>query len=197
MGEIQYNLDSLNDTAYSHNVIAIDGAEVQRTQIIHKIGVTVMKVIFIEDIPNLANAGEIKNVSAGYARNYLLPKKLAIMATNEEMKRIQRIKSAGDGKRLKETEHMEELGKLLEGTEVTLTARSTPNGNFYGAIGPSQIIQEISNVSGRELTRKMFGIIEPIREPGEYPIVLNLGHGVHANITVTAESEGDVTKGTE
>ena len=72
-----------------------------------------MKVIFLEDVSNVANAGEVKNVSDGFARNYLLPKKLVVMATAEQMKRIEKIKKAGDERRFKETHRWEELARLV------------------------------------------------------------------------------------
>ena len=116
---------------------------------IHSRGVLIVRVIFLQDVPNLANAGDVRNVSDGYARNYLIPEKLAMMATAEEMKRIERIKRAGDERRLRETEQWDELAGLLEGTIITVNARITPAGRFYGAITPAQIAQELSNATGK------------------------------------------------
>ena len=76
-----------------------------------------MRVIFLEDVPNVAHAGDIKNVKDGYARNYLIPKKIASVATAEHMKRIDRIKKAGDERRARETKQWEELASLLEGSK--------------------------------------------------------------------------------
>ncbi len=149
-----------------------------------------MRVIFLEDVPNVANAGDVKAVSNGYARNYLIPQKLAIMVTAEEMKRIERIKRSGDERRIRETERWEELAKLLEGTGVTVKARATPAGQFYGAITPSQIAQELSSVLGREIDRKLVEAVAPIREPGEHEVVLHLSPGIQATIIVTAEAGG-------
>ena len=148
-----------------------------------------MRVIFLQDVVNLANAGEVRNVADGYARNYLLPKKLAALATAEEMKRIERIKRAGDERRLRETEEWDELARLLDGTSITVKARLTPAGRFYGAITPTQIAQELGNVLEREIDRKLVETVEPIREPGEYEVVLHLSQGIQATILVTAEAE--------
>ena len=149
-----------------------------------------MRVIFLEDVVNLANAGDVKDVSAGYARNYLLPKKLAIMATVEEMKRIERIKRAGDQRRVRETQQWDELARLLDGTAVNVKARITPAGRFYGAISPAQIAQELATVIGREVDQKLLEAVEPIREPGEYEVLLHLSQGVQATIIVVAEAQG-------
>ena len=147
-----------------------------------------MKVIFLEDVPNQASAGDVKDVSNGYARNYLIPKKLATNATAEEMKRVEGIKKAGDQRRVRETHQWETLANLLEGTSVTVSARATPAGHFYGSISPAQIAQELASVTNREIDRKLVETVEPIRYPGEYEVVLNLAPGIKATIIVTAEA---------
>lgn len=146
-----------------------------------------MRVIFLQDVPNVANAGEVANVADGFARNYLIPKQLATMATTEEMKRIERITKAGDERRLRETEQLEDLAILLEGTQITVAARATPVGHFYGAITPGQIADELTTVTGREIDRKLVDVMEPIREPGEYEVVLHLAHDIQATIIIIAE----------
>jgi large subunit ribosomal protein L9 len=149
-----------------------------------------VRVIFLEDVPQQANAGDVKDVADGYARNYLVPKKLAMVATPEEMKRIERIKRAGDERRMRETQQWEVLAGQLEGTAVTVKARLTPAGMFYGAITPGQIAQELGSVIGREVDRKLVDAVEPIRAPGEYEVVLHLAANIQATILVTAEPEG-------
>jgi large subunit ribosomal protein L9 len=148
-----------------------------------------MRVIFLEDVPQQANAGDVKDVADGYARNYLVPKKLAMVATPEEMKRIERIKRAGDDRRIRETQQWEVLAGQLEGTAITVKARLTPAGMFYGAITPTQIAQELGAVIGREVDRKLVDAVEPIRAPGEYEVVLHLAANIQATILVTAEVE--------
>ena len=152
-------------------------------------GELTVRVIFLEDIPNQGNAGDLKNVADGYARNYLIPKRLATVATAEDMKRIERIKRAGDQRRVRETEQLNDLAGLLEGTNVTVTARVTPAGHFYGTIGPAQIAQELGEVTGREIDRRLVETVEPIRDPGEYDVVLRLAPGIEATIIVTAEAQ--------
>lgn len=148
-----------------------------------------MKVILLEDVPNLANAGEIKNVADGYARNYLIPKKLATIATAEEMKRVEVIKRAGDERRVRETQKWDELAQILEGVNVTVSARVTPAGEYYGAITPALIAQELSQEIGREIDRRLVETVESIRAPGEYEVILHLSAGIQATIIVTAEAQ--------
>lgn len=148
-----------------------------------------MRVIFLQDVTNLGHAGDVKDVADGYARNYLIPKKLATVATAEGMKRIERIKQAGDERRLRESEQLEELASLLEGTAISVSARTTPAGHFYGAITPTQVAEELSTTVGREIDRRLVETVEPIREPGDYEVVLHLSPAVQATIKVTAEAQ--------
>lgn len=148
-----------------------------------------MHVIFLQDVPNKAHAGEVKRVADGYARNYLLPKGLAEVATPEIMKRVHKIKAAGDDQRLRETEALEELAQLLDDTTIGVSARVTPNGRYYGAISSSHIAEELTRTVGREIDRRIVEVIEPIREPGEYEVALRLSTDIYATIHIMAEAE--------
>ncbi len=148
-----------------------------------------MHVIFLQDVPNQAHAGEIKQVADGYARNYLLPKALAEPATAEIMKRVHKIKAAGDERRLRETEAMEELAQMLDNTSISLAARVTPTGRYYGAITSTRISQTLTETIGRDIDRRIVDVIEPIREPGEYEIALRLSADISATIIINAEAE--------
>ncbi len=148
-----------------------------------------MEVIFIQDVPNQAQAGEVRRVADGFARNYLIPQGLAEMATPEVLKRLHRIKAAGDKTRIRETEVMEELATALDGTSVKVMARVTPTGRYYGAITNAQIATELSSAVGREIDRRLVESGEPIREPGEYDIVLRWANEIQATIHIVAEVE--------
>jgi len=89
-----------------------------------------MEVVFTQDVLNQAQAGEIKRVADGFARNYLIPQGLAQVATPEVLKRLHKIKAAGDMTRIQETQSMQELASALDDTTVTITAR----GNTYGPV---------------------------------------------------------------
>ena len=148
-----------------------------------------MDVIFLQDVPNVANAGDQRRVADGFARNYLLPKKLAALATPEMLKRTERIKQVGEERRGRETGRLEELASHLEGLAVNVTGRVAPTGLFYGAISQTQIANALTEATGREIDRKIVEVLQPIREPGEYEISLNLGPDVSANIFIVAEAE--------
>ena len=148
-----------------------------------------MEVIFTRDVINQARAGEVKRVSDGYARNYLIPQGLAEMATTEVLKRLYKIKSAGDETRIRETGVMEELAEALQDTSITMAARITPTGRYYGAITNARIATELAAAVGRDIDRRLLESNEPIREPGEYEVVLRLSTDIQATIHITAEVE--------
>ena len=148
-----------------------------------------MNVIFLQDVPEKAHAGEVKRVADGYGRNYLLPKGLAEVVTPEIMKRVNKIKSIGDTQRLRETETMEVLAQLLDNTQISVMARVTPTGRYYGAISNVQIAETLTSTIGRDIDRRIVDTIEPIREPGEYEISLQLSADIQATIHITAEAE--------
>ncbi|MDA1128544.1 MAG: 50S ribosomal protein L9 [Chloroflexi bacterium] len=148
-----------------------------------------MEVIFTQDVPNKAQAGEVRRVPDGYARNYLLPQGLAEIATEEVLKRLHKITAVGDEIRIRETAVMEELAKGLDDVTITLTARVTPTGRYYGAITSTHIAMQLSEEVGREIERRWVEVAEPIREPGEYDITLRFSTEVTATIHVNAEVE--------
>lgn len=148
-----------------------------------------MEVVFTQDVPNKAKAGEIRRVPDGYARNYLLPQGLAEIATDEVKKRVHKITAVGDEVRVRETAIMEELAKGLDDVTITLAARITPTGRYYGTITSTHIAIELADKVGREVERRWVEISEPIREPGEYDVTLRFSTEVSATIHVNAEIE--------
>jgi|TARA_B100000470_G_scaffold47859_1_gene35344 large subunit ribosomal protein L9 len=148
-----------------------------------------MEVVFTQDVPNKAKAGEVRRVPDGYARNYLLPQGLAEIATDEVKKRVHKITAVGDEVRVRETAIMEELAKGLDDVTITLTARITPTGRYYGTITSTHIAMELADKVGREVERRWVEISEPIREPGEYDVTLRFSTEVSATIHVNAEIE--------
>ncbi len=148
-----------------------------------------MEVVFTQDVPNQARAGELRRVADGYARNYLIPQGLAEMATPEVLKRLHKIKAAGDETRVRETQVLEELAEALTDISITVSARVTPTGRYYGTVSSARIAAELSLVVGREIDRRLVEAGEPIREPGEYEVVLRFSNEIQATIHITAEVE--------
>ncbi len=148
-----------------------------------------MEIVFTKDVPNQARAGEVRRVADGFARNYLIPRGLAEVATPEVLKRLHKIKAAGDETRVRETQVMEELAEALDGVQITVAARVSPTGRYYGAITGSRIADELAASLGREIDRRLIEAGEPIREPGEYQVVLRFSSEIEATIYILAEAE--------
>ena len=148
-----------------------------------------MEIVFTKDVPNQARAGEIRRVADGFARNYLIPRGLAEVATPEVLKRLHKIKAAGDETRIRETQVMEELAEALAGVQITVTARLPPTGRYYGAISGSRIADELAASLGRDIDRRLIEAGEPIREPGEYQVVLQFSSEIQATVYIIAEGE--------
>jgi len=148
-----------------------------------------MMMLFLRDVPDQARAGEVKRVSRGYARNYLLPKGLAEIATDETLKRLEKVKAEGDAERARETQVVEELAEALDNVTVTIPGRITPTGRYYGAISGIRIADAMGELLERELDRRITNSVEPIREPGEYEVVLNLSSEIRATVNVIASIE--------
>lgn len=149
-----------------------------------------MRIIFLADVPGSGLAGEVKEVKNGYARNYLIPQNLAVVANHDQLQRIEAIRTAGEVQRLKDQQDMEALAEQLGGLSVSITARVTPSGRLYGAITNAMVAEEIIRLTEREFDRRSIQLEGPIHEPGEYPVEIRLSHGITASLQVTVLAEG-------
>lgn len=149
-----------------------------------------MRIIFLSDVPGSGLAGEVKEVKNGYARNYLIPQNLAVVADHDQLQRIEAIRTVGEERRFKEQQDMEALAEQLGSLSVSITARVGPTGRLYGAITNAIIADEIFRLTEREFDRRSVQLDEPIHEPGEYPVEIRLSHGVTASLQVTVLAEG-------
>ena len=148
-----------------------------------------MEVVFIKDVTNQARAGDVKRVADGYARNYLIPQGLAQAATPEVLKQLRKITALGDETRERETATLQELAEGLNDLSITVVGRVTPAGRYYGAISSAQVAAQLSTESGQEVDRRLVETSEPIREPGEYDVVLRISTDITATIHVIAGVE--------
>ena len=151
-----------------------------------------MKVIFLEDVPGTADAGDVKDVKRGFARNYLLPRSLAAPATADHLQRMRSIQRAAEEKRLKQSNDMRVVANALEGMTLTIEARVGPTGRLYGAVTPRLIAEELSKITERPLETKSIHLAEPIHAPGDHPATVRLYREVTAQVTVSVVPEGYV-----
>jgi large subunit ribosomal protein L9 len=139
-----------------------------------------MRVIFIQNVQNVANAGDIREVADGYARNYLLPKKMALRATPgaEKIAAIQ-IKN-----RAQLMEEAMETTSQLDGKIVTLTAKAGAEGRLHGAVTNADIAEEIQKLTGLEVDKRKIELENPIHQLGTYEVNIKLSGEATAKINV-------------
>jgi large subunit ribosomal protein L9 len=154
-----------------------------------------MKVLLLQDVYNLGQAGEVKTVADGYGRNYLLPMGLATLATPAALKRAERIKQIAMEKRAREKADAEALAQLIGNTMLTFSARAGEKGKLYGSITASQIAQALAQKVGLESFDKRKVILrEPIREVGTYSVTIRLSAEVTPTVTVVVMPESIATE---
>lgn len=149
-----------------------------------------MKVIFLEDVAGTADAGEIKEVKNGFARNHLLPKQLAAPATPDQLQRVQAIEKAAQANRLKFSQEWTSVAEAMNGLSVTVEVRVGPNGRLFGAVTGRHIADKLTEATGRKIDHRQVLLGEAIHEPGDYPVSIRLYREVHADITVSVVPEG-------
>lgn len=130
---------------------------------------------------------EVKN---GFARNYLIPKKLAVAATPSAMQRVAQLQKKAEEVRLRTVADMRAVAELLEGVEVAVPMRAGTGGKLYGSVTNAIVAKELSLKAGREIDRRAVAIAEPIREVGVYDVSLRLHADVKATVSVIVYPEG-------
>jgi len=144
-----------------------------------------MKVVFLQDVPNVAKAGEVKEVAAGYGRNFLIPKKLAALASPQAMSQVVTI----DKTKAKVSEELVDLAGQLEGKEVSLKAHAGAKDRLYGSITSADIAAELESATGLVVDKRKIELDEPIRQLGSYEVAIRLGKDMVPKIMVTVTEE--------
>lgn len=148
-----------------------------------------MKVIFIEDVPDVALAGETREVADGYGRNYLLPKKLAVLANSAASNIVEAQMKKVIVKRAQAEAEMSEVAGKLNGMEFTIQAKVGEKERLYGSVTSADIATEIASRSGMEIDKRKIEIEEPIREVGNYDVTVRFTHDISAAIKLTVISD--------
>ena len=151
-----------------------------------------MKVLFLEDVEGVARGGDVKEVKRGFAKNYLLPKNIAVLATKSSLERIPKLKVEADKNRIQRLNDMKELASEIDGMRVNLPMRSGPTGKLYGSVTNNMIASELTALCSKDIERKMIILPESIRQLGIFDIDLNLHQEVQAKISLLVHPE-DVT----
>ncbi len=148
-----------------------------------------MKVIFIEDVPNVARVGQTRVVADGYARNYLLPRKLVVVANSQAAVAMEsQLKKKIKQRELEEAE-MAGLAEKINEVEITIKARVGESEKLYGSVTGADIAEELSKSAGHEVDKKKIEIAEPIRQLGIHDVTVRFTHDITAVIKVNVISD--------
>ncbi len=147
-----------------------------------------MKVLLLQDVKGLGKSGEIVKASDGYARNYLIPRKMAVIATPNVIKRVEMQKKAEEKKKARAVEEAnEKLQNLMKGV-LKIPAKAGEKGKLYGAVTSADVARKISDYLNEEFDRKNI-TMEPIKSVGTYEVKVKFGNGVSGKIRVKVEDE--------
>lgn len=146
-----------------------------------------MKVILLKDIENIGKEGEIKDVADGFARNFLIPKKMAEIATDATIRNSETKKIKKDEKAKIELEEAQKLAEQLEGRELYLKVKEK-DGKLFGSVNEKTIAKALQD-EGMNINPEKVNLAEPIKEMGEYDAVISLDHGLEAGVKVILVSE--------
>jgi large subunit ribosomal protein L9 len=147
-----------------------------------------MKVVFLQDVPNVAKAGDVKQVADGYARNFLIPRKLAALASPQAMSQV----VTSDKAQARTETELVELARQLEGKEVSLKAHAGAKERLYGSITSADIAAELESATGLVVDKRKIELDEPIRQLGSYELTIRLGKEITPKIKVNVIEEAPV-----
>ena len=147
-----------------------------------------MKIILLDDVPKLGRRGEVRDVSDGYARNYLLPHKLALNATPGNLRNIETIKAAQEGRAVRMRSEAETQAQRIEGLTYAQSRSASDEGRLFGSVGKADIAAFLAQ-NGLAIERRRIMLDEPIKSLGEYAVPVRLHGDVTATLKVTVARE--------
>jgi len=147
-----------------------------------------MEVILREDIEKLGNRGQVVKVAPGYARNFLLPKRLAVPATESNKKIIEQERQAHLRKEAKQLADAQDLAKLMAGVTVTISQKAGENDILFGSVTAKDIAEALER-QGYTIERRNIHLSEPIKQLGEHRVPVRLHREVTIEIPVTVNRE--------
>ena len=147
-----------------------------------------MQIILQEDIDKLGHRGEVVTVKPGYARNYLLPRKLAIEATTGNMKALERIRGALAKKTATELEAAQKQAALLNGVSLAFKRKTGENDQMFGSVTSADIAEGLT-AQGFKIDKRQVQLADPLKALGEYAVTIKVFRDVTAEVKVHVEKE--------
>lgn len=148
------------------------------------------QAILLEDVENLGERGTAVDVSPGYLRNYLIPRRLATPATPGALEEAERRRAAAERAAEARREREAEAAKLLTKTVLTIHQRADDGGKLFGSVGPREIVEAIREARGLRLDKRQIRLEQPIREVGTHMVDIELADGTVASVKTIVAEEG-------
>lgn len=146
-----------------------------------------MKVVFLQDVSAKEKKGDIKEVADGYARNYLIPRGLAIVATEGVVRSAQKIAEIRERKRKRLHDEYLEMARQIDGKELKFQSKASPKGTLHGSITSADIAARLSELVNAEIDKKKIALKSSLHKVGSYEIDVILAKDAVAKIRVTIE----------
>jgi len=147
-----------------------------------------LKVVFRSDVRGIAQAGDVKNVSAGYARNYLFPRKLAFPASESALRQWETERQGTLAKAVHRREESQTLAQKIESMTLEIKAKAGPEGRLFGSVGRQEIIEALGK-QGLTVDKHAVSLQEPLKQAGPAQVPIRLGSGLQAHLKVTVVAE--------
>jgi large subunit ribosomal protein L9 len=147
-----------------------------------------MQIILQEDVEKLGNRGEVVEVAEGYARNFLLPRKLALEASAGNMKRLEKMRTAFAKKEASEKGDAQKLAEMLAGVSLELTRKSGESDQLFGSVTNADISEALA-AQGYTIDKRKITLAEPIKTVGEFEIPVKLHREVTAAVKLSVKKE--------
>ena len=149
-----------------------------------------MKVLLIKDVYKLGRAGDVKKVADGYGRNFLLAQKLAVLATGNAMKQIEKIRGKAEVQRTHLNEGLKDVAAHISGITLTFSAKAGETGKLYGSITTQDVATAIQEQTKHEVKRQQIDM-QPIRDLGEYKAHVRLTMDLVPEVKIIVHREGE------
>lgn len=146
-----------------------------------------MKVLLLEDIKGTGKKGDVKEVSDGYARNFLIPRKMAKQLTPGVINEIEGQKNADDHRKMQEIEQAERLKEILDNQSIIVKAKAGSTGRLFGSVTTKEIAQAIKDVTDCDVDRRRITMDVDIKQYGTYEVTVKLHSGTNAVVRVIVQ----------
>ena len=147
-----------------------------------------MQIILQEDVEKLGNRGQVVTVAEGYARNFLLPRKLGLEATPGNMKRLEKMRAAFAKKEATEKDSAQTLAELLATVTLAISRKAGENDQLFGSVTSGDVAEALA-AQGYTIEKRKIALADPIKLVGEYQIPVKLFRDISANVTLIVKKE--------